>query len=33
MTINRTANPDNDTTIEAKELQTPAGHRLMELLE
>jgi Ca2+-binding EF-hand superfamily protein len=27
------ANRDNDTTIEAAELQTPAGHRLLELLE
>jgi hypothetical protein len=29
----RAANRDNDTTIEAPELQTPAGHRLLELLE
>jgi Ca2+-binding EF-hand superfamily protein len=27
------ANPDNDTTIEVAELQTPAGRRLIELLE
>jgi EF hand len=27
------ANRDNDATIEAAELQTPAGHRLLELLE
>jgi len=26
------ANSDNDTTIDAKELKTPAGHALLRLL-
>jgi hypothetical protein len=30
--MSRDANPDNDATIDAKELKTPAGNALLRLL-